>query len=186
MFDLGKHQCKAQKKAKSKSQKKRDTVKMVKKMIKKEEAKRQAKEQKQDSNSQEFVPAAFKRNDKQDASKKATPTTNSITKKTKLDDGCTGDFAFDHLKQQENLSKNTLAELEEKQRKLQRESDDIIQQQPLLKKERIDIEKVVNQELKKREVITADYQKLLKSFQEEERRQQLEREKKELAARQEE
>jgi hypothetical protein len=130
-----------------------------------------------------FVPPELGGNTKRSSRRTITRTTTS-TKKTKLDDGCTGDFAFDHLKQQENLSKNTLAELEEKEAKLQKEFDEISRQQPILKRERADIERVVTVELNKRDQITADYQKMLRAFQEEEKRQQLERERKELAARQ--
>lgn len=61
--------------------------------------------------------------------------TKTTTYKTKssdinLDEGCTGDFAFDHLKQQENLSRKTLAELEEKQIELQREDENIKKEWP--------------------------------------------------------
>lgn len=103
-----------------------------------------------------------------------------------MNDGCTGDFAFDHLKQQENLSRKTLAELSDKRDQLQKEYDTIVKEQPLLKEERKNIEGVITEQMSRREVITKEYQDLISTFQAEEKRQQEERQRKELAARQDE
>ena len=106
---------------------------------------------------------------------KTVVKTDAKTEAKALDEGCTGDFAFDHLKQQENLSKKTLAELEDKKVKLEREFNVIVKEQPLLKKERSEIESIIKRELLKREQITKEYQALLAQFTEEEKRQQEER-----------
>ena len=101
-FDLGKNSCKAQKKSNDEPVSKRDTLKLIKKQLKKEEAKKQK---------QVSSPASSPNQSSNSPSKSYKPSNSPTTKTTDPDDDCTGDFAYDHLKQQEKLSRQTLAEL---------------------------------------------------------------------------
>lgn len=169
-FDMGKHYCKAQSHSKSSTTTQSAST----------EAKKSTESQKSTETQKQEIKQTTSTT--VDSSAKATQEVKQSSD-LKLNDGCVGDFAFDHLKQQENLSLRTLKDLENKELQYERELNQILRQQPQLQNERRQIENLIKSQLNKRDQITRDYQNMLAQFAEEERRQQQERQRKELIAR---